>query len=262
MIDKIISRTVAADISEFTTAISLNLPEDLSFDQWREIGDALGCTRNTINWVIGDWWRFGWHRYDECKQLVENWGRLSLQTCEDAAWVAGAFETSRRRQVLSFGHHRAVAALEPAEQDELMDWCLEGVADGNRDRRSVWELREEIKRREEARRWRTTRRQTVETIERSKLIGEPTARPPVKYHHLVVEQPEKPKRSTVRLDHADGGGPVSGEPNSLLMQPTAVLDRAVIARAALDALPPDQRFQVLTEFAATLGYRLAPTPRG
>jgi hypothetical protein len=43
----------------------------------------------------------------------------------DAAWVAKAFETSRRREVLSFNHHEEVAALPPDEADALLDWCEE-----------------------------------------------------------------------------------------------------------------------------------------
>jgi hypothetical protein len=94
-------------------------------------------------WVIGDWWRFG-HRYGERKAMVEseNWRGPSFQTCEDYAWVCGRFETSRRREVLSFGHHREVAALPPAEQDRLLDWCLE-----TEPRRSVRALRDEVTRR-------------------------------------------------------------------------------------------------------------------
>jgi hypothetical protein len=38
-----------------------------------------------------------------------------------------AFETSRRHEVLSFNHHREVAALPPAEADALLNWCEEPV---------------------------------------------------------------------------------------------------------------------------------------
>jgi hypothetical protein len=40
-----------------------------------------------------------------------------------AAWVCGQFETSRRREVLSFIHHREVAGLAPTDADRLLDWC-------------------------------------------------------------------------------------------------------------------------------------------
>jgi hypothetical protein len=43
----------------------------------------------------------------------------------DAASVARVFETSRRREDLTFNHHREVAALPPDEADALLDWCEE-----------------------------------------------------------------------------------------------------------------------------------------
>ena len=39
-------------------------------------------------------------------------------------WVAGQIETSRRREVLSWSHHSEVAALEPKEQDHLLDLAV------------------------------------------------------------------------------------------------------------------------------------------
>ena len=48
---------------------------------------------------------------------------MSYQACADCAWVAAKFETSRRREVLSFEHHRIVAKLSSEEADELLDWC-------------------------------------------------------------------------------------------------------------------------------------------
>jgi hypothetical protein len=47
----------------------------------------------------------------------------------DAASVCRKFETSQRRDVLSFNHRREVAPLPPAETDRLLDWCQETIAD-------------------------------------------------------------------------------------------------------------------------------------
>lgn len=43
------------------------------------------------------------------------------ETLAHAVWVAGQFETWRRRQNLSWSHHAEVASLEPAEQDYWLD---------------------------------------------------------------------------------------------------------------------------------------------
>jgi hypothetical protein len=51
--------------------------------------------------------------------------RRKFQAAADAAMVCRKFETSRRREVLSFKHHREVSALPPAEADALLDWSEE-----------------------------------------------------------------------------------------------------------------------------------------
>jgi hypothetical protein len=43
----------------------------------------------------------------------------SRGTC--SGWVAGKIETSRRRDVLSFSHHKLAAAMEPPVQDRWLD---------------------------------------------------------------------------------------------------------------------------------------------
>ena len=44
----------------------------------------------------------------------------AYESCRAAARVAKDFETSRRRDLLSFQHHREVAALPPNEADGLV----------------------------------------------------------------------------------------------------------------------------------------------
>jgi hypothetical protein len=47
------------------------------------------------------------------------WSKKS--TCAGIKLVCKPFETSRRREFLSFNYHREVAALDPAQQDRLLD---------------------------------------------------------------------------------------------------------------------------------------------
>src|ERR1035437_5874421 len=56
--------------------------------------------------------------------------------------VCRKFETSRRREDLTFKHHREVAALPPDEAEALLDWCEETP-----NPRSTRELRGEVHRR-------------------------------------------------------------------------------------------------------------------
>ena len=88
--------------------------------------------------------------YGQCKAIVEaeDWEGPTLQTCMDAASVCRAFETTRRREALSFKHHREVAALPPTDADALLDWAEAPLCDGGKPR-STRELRGEVSNRGE-----------------------------------------------------------------------------------------------------------------
>src|SRR5208282_1104067 len=47
---------------------------------------------------------------------AEDWEGPAYQTCADAALVCRKFESSRRREDLTFKHHREVTALSAAER--------------------------------------------------------------------------------------------------------------------------------------------------
>jgi N6-adenosine-specific RNA methylase IME4 len=77
-------------------------------------------------WWLGDWWRFGDQRYGErASQALDPDMPYTFQTLADAGWVAGRIETSDRSEVLSWTHHRAVAALEPNARRALMAEAVE-----------------------------------------------------------------------------------------------------------------------------------------
>src|SRR4051794_20519265 len=90
-------------------SIGLNLPKNLSFEDWRDIGRQIGRASSRLQWQIGDWWIYGEHRYGERRALIEAdiWDGPAFQTCMNWASVCRAFPTSRRREVLTFGHHEA-----------------------------------------------------------------------------------------------------------------------------------------------------------
>ena len=84
------------------------------------IGQTLGEIASAHQWWMGDWWRYGEAEYGErAAQALDS--RWAFQTWADTGWVAGKIETSRRREVLSWGHHREVAALDPSDQDVWLE---------------------------------------------------------------------------------------------------------------------------------------------
>jgi hypothetical protein len=46
--------------------------------------------------------------------------------------------------VLSFNHHRSVAALPPEQADLLLDWCEQPLKEGTGKARTIKALREEM----------------------------------------------------------------------------------------------------------------------
>lgn len=130
--------TVALRSEIAFTPTGLSMPDDLSFDEWADYGERLFAMERGVMWAIGDWWRFGEHRYGErAAQALDS--RYAFGTLSNAGYVAGAIETSRRREVLSFAHHQEVAALPSDEQDYWLDEAERGEWTRN-------ELRARIKR--------------------------------------------------------------------------------------------------------------------
>ena len=71
-------------------------------------------------WWMGDWWRYGEHKYGERAKAVVEDDSKAFGTWMNAGYVSGAIETSRRREALSWGHHYEVASLTPAQQTKLL----------------------------------------------------------------------------------------------------------------------------------------------
>lgn len=84
---------------------------DPTYQEWRDAGTLLFTVDRATAWAIGDWWIAGEHRYGERARRALTAGGPSLKTCMNRGSVARAIEPSRRRDVLFFGHHEAVAVL-------------------------------------------------------------------------------------------------------------------------------------------------------
>jgi hypothetical protein len=129
------------------TPVSLELNAELTMEQWKTLGKALAKCPTAYQWWIGDWWAFGEHKYGDRKKLVKSkeWTGPAFGTCMHAAVTCRAFETCRRRHVLSFNHHREVRSLDSAEADRLLDWCEEPLKNGANKPRSSGKLRKLVR---------------------------------------------------------------------------------------------------------------------
>ena len=100
-----------------TTGLTYSSPP--SWEQWREDGRWLARETEAIRWRVGDWYNAGETFFGE--QAAQAVDGLSAQSIQNAAWVANRYIGSRRRESLSWSHHAEVAALEPADADNLLD---------------------------------------------------------------------------------------------------------------------------------------------
>lgn len=85
--------------------------------RWRQLDHGVG-------WWIGDWWRFCKPEWGKRAEIFNDaWQGPAYHTCRNTAAVCEAFQYARRRANLEFTHHAEVTALDPAQQDVLLDWC-------------------------------------------------------------------------------------------------------------------------------------------
>ncbi len=111
----------------------VTLSEVHSFEEWVSVGRALISTQKRLHWHLGDWWSSGKAAYGErAKVAAQGIFGLEFQTLANIASVSRAFETSRRREVLTFGHHEVVAA----QPKDVADTILEQAE------REGWSIRE------------------------------------------------------------------------------------------------------------------------
>lgn len=120
------------------TAVAWVAPRRIEFRDWVEHGRRLGLMGRNAAWWIGDWLRFGNAAYGEKYTRAAKITGYDVQTLMNMVHVASRFEDHRRREMLSWSHHAAVAACDRAEQDALL--CR-----AESERLSVRDLREIIR---------------------------------------------------------------------------------------------------------------------
>ena len=103
-------------------ATSLQLWEGMTYERWTEIGGWLRRMTDSVGWWWGDWVNFGEKApWGEKYSQALNDSEFSIQTLKNMAWVSNEYETSRRRDVLSWAHHAEAAGLEHDEQERVLD---------------------------------------------------------------------------------------------------------------------------------------------
>jgi hypothetical protein len=120
------------------TSNGLEIISETDQDEWGKLGELLFRLEGSMQWLIGDWLVYGETlSYGDLKTRVEEMGR-DYNTIRNYMVVCRAFELSRRRYNLSFGHYQAAASLESEEQQD------EALAYAQQEKMSVAAFRKAI----------------------------------------------------------------------------------------------------------------------
>lgn len=110
------------------SAIGLRLRDpNLPFEDFEHLCWMLGRFHEAVRFAIGDAIIAGEALYGEAAYQAFEALNLSEDGRREYVRVAQAVPRARRRKDLSWSHHRAVAALEPAEQKE---WLRRAAEEG------------------------------------------------------------------------------------------------------------------------------------
>lgn len=102
------------------TPTGLTLPDDISQDEWRNVGKVItNGLESSVSWAIGDWaekanklWEWTY------EQIAQEIG-YPIETLMTYASVCRKYPTSIRNRDVTFGHHRAVINRE--DRIELLE---------------------------------------------------------------------------------------------------------------------------------------------
>lgn len=103
------------------TETSLEFGRELTYEEWEEAGKQLRRINAATAWWWGDWLIYGEERFPDRYSQALDESDLGYKTLRNAAYISGKIHVSRRRDNLTWSHHAEVGALEPEDQDRLLD---------------------------------------------------------------------------------------------------------------------------------------------
>lgn len=108
-------------ITTISAPIALALPDDLTADQWLDLGRDLASQKRTLDWLVGDWLNVGMERFPEQLELALPQISDDAKAVMKIGRIAAAFSPDQRYADLSFAHHAHVATLPAQEAKALLE---------------------------------------------------------------------------------------------------------------------------------------------
>jgi hypothetical protein len=120
------------------SAVGWEPAEELSAQEWAVVGRRLGKIGRASQWWIGDWIKYGTHKWGEKYVQAARITGYDIASLRNMAWVATQFDLSLRNDKLTWSHHALLASL---DRGQKRHWLKEAVEK----RLSVADLRAEIR---------------------------------------------------------------------------------------------------------------------
>jgi len=131
--------TLAINDPKFAiTPTGIEFNEELSFEEWDDLGQKLAPIGKSIGFIIGDWINYGENHWGErYKEALERTG-LAYQTLAQYSYVARKVQFSCRQEKLGFEHHLVVAKIKDSEEQRYwLDMAVKHKLGKRRLRKSI-----------------------------------------------------------------------------------------------------------------------------
>lgn len=90
---------------------SLALPDQMTFDEWLQVGEQLHAMDRSVLWWLGDWLIYGEQTYAQRFSKALELTGYSRERLREAQKVAAAFPPPERSARISWDHHKVAASL-------------------------------------------------------------------------------------------------------------------------------------------------------
>lgn len=97
---------------------------DPSFEEWLQAGEFIRKANGAVHFWIGDWLNYGEKKWGETYMEAVKLTRFDIKTLRNDKWVAARVTPERRKNELSFEHHKEVAEFDADEQEALLNEAL------------------------------------------------------------------------------------------------------------------------------------------
>lgn len=102
------------------TATGITFADDLSADEWRQVGRLIRTVESAAQWMVGDWAVYAMSRWGASYEQLADEFEYEIETLRQYAYVSRNVNPLIRNRALTFSHHRMVADMPARLQGEAL----------------------------------------------------------------------------------------------------------------------------------------------